>query len=366
MFRFLLIYQTWLVHDIWFDSAQLTYLSNSQNPEQEVIDLNFLLNEEDNSFTKVLTELKSQVVGIYKKRVNDDILESIYLEKDFLGSGMILTSDGWILTHASVINKADYVIITADKKVYEPIKEVIDEFSGAVLIQVSAANLKPIKFADLNTMQPTKPLLVSKFSAQNHGSDIIKASVQKFFYHDQTLADYFLLSTESIDHYLKLDMDFDALYNGALLVNDKVEVIGMLFYSGREALRLAIPGYYLESAVDNFLSNSSEIIRSSLGVTYVDLSETLGLSEEVTEGKLKGAVLLGKGSKNILAVEEDSPASEAGLKAGDIILKVNNDEVDEKNSLTKLIQEYTPGQELTLLISRSGQEMEIKVILGEL
>ncbi|MBT3690515.1 PDZ domain-containing protein [bacterium] len=354
------------VHDIWFDEYTPVVLEDTKDPESEVIDLNFLLKKEDDSFTQVLSELKSQIVGIYDKRVADDILGSIYLEKDFLGSGMILTSDGWILTHSSVIGDTDYVIITDDKKVLEPISIVHDEFSGVVLIQVSATNLKPVKFADLDSLQPTKSLLVSRFSAQNHGSDIIKTSIQKSFYHDQSVADYFLLTTESIDHYLKLDKDFEEVYNGALVVNDQVEIVGLIFNSGRSELRLAIPAYYLESAVDNFLTNSSEIFRSSLGVTYVDLSETLGLDESITEGKLKGAVLLGNASEDILSVLIGSPAEEAGLEAGDIILKVNDEEIDERNSLTKLVQEYTPGQELTLLILRSGEEIEIKVVLGEL
>ncbi|PIT90651.1 MAG: protease Do, partial [Candidatus Komeilibacteria bacterium CG10_big_fil_rev_8_21_14_0_10_41_13] len=56
----------------------------------------------------------------------------------------------------------------------------------------------------------------------------------------------------------------------------------------------------------------------------------------------------------------------AGLKAGDIILKVNNEDVDERNSLTKLVQDYAPGQEVTLTILRSGQQVEVKVSLGEL
>ena len=356
------------IQDFWFDDYAERLVEPSKNGSQaeEVLDLNFLLNKEDKAYNQVLGQLKSQVVGFYKKRVSEDILGSLYLEKDFLGSGLIITSDGWLLTHQSVIQNSDYVIITSDKKVMEPLKEVVDSFSGTVLIQVSADGLSPVRFADLNTVQPTEPLLVSRYSAQNHGADIKKSSIQKFAYHDQAKGRDFLLSTEKVDHYIKLAGDFDTVYNGAVLVNEKVEVVGLLFYSGRPEISLAIPGYYLDSAVDNFLENSSQVMRSHLGVHYIDLSESLGLSEGVTEGQIKGAVLLGAAESNILAVAKDSPAEVAGLKAGDIILKINNQEVDEKNSLTKLIQDYTPGQELTLTILRAGEEMEVKVVLGEL
>ena len=355
------------IQDFWFDNL-IDKLVEPPAPVQEekVLDLNFLLNDEDKAYLDVLSRLKSQVVGFYEKRTSEDILDSLYLEKDFLGSGAVITSDGWILTHQSVIGDKAYVIITSDKKVLEPIKEVVDNFSGVALVQISASGLSPVKFADLNTVQATEPLLVSRYSAQNHGSDIVKSAVQKFSYHDQAKGADFILSTEKIDHYLKLVTDFDTTYNGAVLVNDQVEVVGLLFYSGRTEIRLAIPGYYLDSVMSNFLQNNSQIIRSSLGVHYVDLSESLGLSSAVSENQVKGAVLLGNAVKNILAVNEGSPSAAAGLKAGDIILKVNNEDVDERNSLTRLIQDYTPGQELTLIIRRAGEEMEIKVVLGEM
>ena len=355
------------IQDFWFDDYTRTLVEPKEAvTEEQVLDLNFLLNEEDQAYQDVLSQLKSQVVGFYKHRAGEDILDSLYLENDFLGSGMIITSDGWLLTHRSVIETEDYVVITADKKIFEPLSEVVDQFSGAVLVQIAAQDRSPVRFADLNTVQPTKPLLVSRYAAQNHGSDIVKSAVQKFSYHDQAQGSDFLLSSDKIDHYLKLVTDFDAVYNGAVLVNENVEVVGLLFYSGRPDIRLAIPGYYLASAVNNFLANRNEIMRSALGVHYVDLSESLGLAPAVSEGKTNGAVLLGNAAKNILAVNEGSPAAQAELKAGDIILKVNNEDVDERNSLTKLIQDYTPGQELTLLVRRAGQEIEVKVVLAEL
>jgi len=346
------------------DLTAITQINTNNTPE--VIDLEFLLSKEDQEYSKVLSQLRSQVVGFYKKRTSEEILGSLYLEKDFLGSGVIVTSDGWLLTHKQVVGNEDYVIITADKKALEPLKEVVDPLTNLVLVQVSASDLAPVKFADLNYLQVTNPILAVRYSAQNHGSDIIKTSVQRFSYHDQVKANDFLLSTEKIDHYLKITNDFDLVYNGGILFNGNNEVVGLMFESGRAEIRLAIPGYYLKSAVSNFLSSSAEVIRSQLGVNYLDLSESLGLAENITEGRVKGAVLLGNLDLNILAVAEGSPAAEAGLKAGDIIIKVNNEEVDEKNSLTKLIQDYTPGQELTLTFIRAGEEQEVKVVLGEM
>lgn len=344
-----------------------TTINVKSGNKAEILDLNFLLSKEDQSYNKVLNQLRSQTVGFYKKRaVTEDILNSLYLEKDFLGSGIVITSDGWLLTHQQVIDKQEVVIITADKKVYELLKKVTDPFSNTVLVQISAKDLAPVKFADLDYSQVTDPLLTVRYSTQNHGSDIVKTSIQRFSYHDQVKPSDFILSTERIDHYLKIANDFDLIYNGAALFNDKSEVVGLMFVSGRDKIRLAVPGYYLNSAVSNFLASSSEVMRANLGVNYLDLSESLGLSAKVTEGRVKGAVLLGSKELNLLAVKPGSPAETAGLKAGDIVLKVNDEEINDKNSLTRLVQDYTPGQELKLNIIRAGKEMEIKAVVGEM
>ncbi|MBU1036693.1 S1C family serine protease [Patescibacteria group bacterium] len=355
------------VQDLWFsDYNQIIVPTINTNETKEVLDLNFLLEEDDKVFNQALMQLRSQVVGFYKRRSKDNILDSLYLEKDFLGSGLAVTSDGWLMTHQSVVKEEDYVIITPDKEILEPVKTVIDPFSQTVLVKVLSQNLSPVRFADLDAIKPTDPLLVARYSMQNHGSDLTKTLIQKFAYHDQSQGSDFLLSTEQIDHYLKISSTLDAVYNGGFLLNEHMEVIGMLFDSGKEQIRLAVPSYYLNSTVNNFLESSEEVIRSFLGVRYVDLSEALGLSDKITEGQSKGAVLLGDSENDILAVIDKSPAAVAGLEAGDVILKVNNEDVDEKNSLTKLINDYTPGQELTLTISRAGEGQEIKVILGEL
>ncbi len=359
-----------LIQDNWFavDYPAVSVDGQLATNGRKVLDLEFLLKDENSGNTEVFDEIRKQLVGFYtlKKEAGGAILDSLYLEKDFLGSGIIVTSDGWLLAPKSIIAGASYAVVLADKKVYQPDKVVEDKFSGLVLVHIAAGNLSPVKFAALNSVLPTDALLAARYAIQNHGADLIKTSIQKFSYHDQSKPADFLLSTDKIERYLKIAKDLPAVYNGAVLLNNKNEVVGALFNSGRELINLAIPSYYLKSAINNFLVNSEKVRRSRLGVNYLDLSETLGLAEAVNEGRTKGAVLLGDAKRSVLAVAENSPAAKAGLKAGDIILKVNNEDIDESNSLTKLIQDYKGGQEVTLRVSRKGEESEVKVVLEEL
>ena len=355
--------------DIYGNSQnQVNNITTDNDKKSEVLDLNFLVKEQDNAYSDVLTKVRAQVVGFYKARPTaGSILDSLYLEKDFLGSGVVATSDGWLLTHQSVLSKTDGVIaVTSDKKVYQLEKSVLDPFSGLVMVKISATGLSPVKFANLSEMPGTQGLIVARYSIQNHGSDLIKNYIRKFGYHDQNKGTDFLLSTERIERYLKMSSPVDSVYNGAAVISDKNEVVGLLFDSGRDVIDLGVPSFYLKSAVNNFLSTSDKILRSSIGLNYLDLTESLGLSNNVTEGRLKGAVLIGDAKRSIPAVVDNSPAAKAGLKAGDVVLKINNEEINERNSLTKLIQDYTPGKEITLTISREGKEQEVKVTLEEL
>jgi S1-C subfamily serine protease len=126
-----------LVSDTFFDTNLVIEPSSPSQQKQNVPNLESFLSKEDQNYNKVLSQLKSQIVGFYKKRVKaENILDSLYLEKDFLGSGVVVTSDGWLLTHKQVVDNQDFVVITADKKVLEPLKKVIDPLTNVVLVQI--------------------------------------------------------------------------------------------------------------------------------------------------------------------------------------------------------------------------------------
>jgi len=333
----------------------------------QVLDLNFLLKEDTAQEIKFLAELRQPLVGFYKKRSGGVVLDSLYLEKDFLGSGVAITSDGWILTHQSVLKNLDGVVaMTADKKILTPTKILIDKFSGLVFAQLPVNNLTPVKFADSNNLKPAAVLLASRYLPLQNGVEAVRVALQKTSYHDQASGEDFLLLTDVIDNYFKISEELETSYNGSPLLNDQNEVAGLLFIAGKDYVNLAMPAYYLQSAVDKFLSNNQKIARGSFGAHYLDLSETVGLSAAITEGRIKGAVIMGDAKREILAITPGSAADKAGLKAGDIILQVNGEDVNELNSLTRLLQNYSAGQEITLKVFSKGKEKELKVTLGNL
>ena len=103
-----------------------------------------------------------------------------------------------------------------------------------------------------------------------------------------------------------------------------------------------------------------EISRSYLGVNFIDLESAPNLSIE----QKQGALISGDSSRR--AVIANSPAQKAGLQTGDIIIKVENEEVSRSRTLPELIQDYDSGVSVNLTVLRNGKELGISVALEKL
>jgi len=79
-----------------------------------------------------------------------------------------------------------------------------------------------------------------------------------------------------------------------------------------------------------------------------------------------GAILVSGDTDNAPAVIPGSPADKAGLKEGDVVLKVGNDTIDQQHSLVRILTKYSPGDKVTLKVSRDGKDMNVDVTLGEI
>ena len=94
------------------------------------------------------------------------------------------------------------------------------------------------------------------------------------------------------------------------------------------------------------------------------VDEKVAAIKGLTAGK--GALVIGDSSQGQPAVVSDSPADKAGLKEGDVILKVSSETVGEGKSLSRALNSFQPNEEVTLKILRDGKEEEVKVTLGEM
>ncbi len=320
----------------------------------------------DTDFDKLIETAAASVVGIFPvKEEEGGVWDSVYLPDDQLGNGLILTADGWIVTTKSVVGDSDkkYKVVLADKKIFTVSEIVFDPVSEAVFLKIDADGLKVVKFAERSQWRVGNSLFVLGNAFADGGVSVIETNLNKLVYQEIGKPTDFIQSSEKFNKLALLADSVDKILFGSPVLNRQGEIMGLVF-SNVDGGSTVLPSRYLETAIDNIIT-LGEIVRPYLGVAYLDLAHTLGLPGEISEGQTKGAVLYGE--KNSLpAVAPGSPAAKAGLKAGDIVVAVNDEPVDFYNSLTDLIQQYKVGDVVKLTVIFEGEKREVEVALDSL
>jgi S1-C subfamily serine protease len=317
------------------------------------------------SFDGITTQnLSNQSVLIYLNNFSEDSDEwdGLYTEENFQGSGLIVTSDGWLVTTSSVINDVndDFLIITSDRRGFEPIEFVIDEYNDLVFVKIEVSGLSPITIRSTDNIKASDDLLVLRNTLKYQ---------QPILYHTKLMArNYtlindstdFLHSTNKNDIHILLKDNLGSEFVGASLANSNGEVIGLITADGDENT-MTVTGFNLQVAVRNFLSSEAIVQHNTLDIHYLDLSEVVGLSAELHRGYNKGALIYGNDDLDKDAVEEDGVAAIAKLVSGDIILAINDQSIESGSGLNRLLQEYPLGSTVTLTVF--GLDNEIKEVI---
>jgi S1-C subfamily serine protease len=127
---------------------------------------------------------------------------------------------------------------------------------------------------------------------------------------------------------------------------------------GSIGLGFAISIDSVKTVIDS-VRQTGEIIRPYIGIRYVPITKAVQSANNLSVDY--GALV--RGSATQLGVLAGSPAEKAGIQEGDILLMVNNDKIDENNSITHLLQKYKVGDQITVKLLRKGQEQSVTVTL---
>ena len=146
------------------------------------------------------------------------------------------------------------------------------------------------------------------------------------------------------------------------MINSRGEVIGInvAMVSGAQNIGFAIPIDAAKKSIES-VQSSGKIKVAFLGIRYTMLNA--GLAEKYSLSVEEGAFL--KGDGNNFAVEPDSPADKAGLKEGDVLVKIDGQKINKDNTPVYVISQKSPGDKVTVKFLRKGEEMTTEVILGE-
>ena len=271
-----------------------------------------------------------------------------------LGSGFVISADGYIVTNAHVIENAEEIYVRfTDKREMKAKVIGADKRSDVALVKVEAANLPVLKLGDSSTMRVGEWVVAigSPFGFTSSVTAGILSAKSRDLPADSTASDAV--------PFLQTDVAVNPGNSGGPLFNLKGEVVGInsqIFsrtgsYAG---ISFAIPIDYATNVIDQ-LKKSGKVTRGRIGVAIQnvtrDLADSLGLSR--TDGAAVGTV------------EEDSPAAKAGVEVGDVILKLDGRTVESSADLSRSVRAVRPGQKITVSVWRAGKVRDLVITVGE-
>lgn len=299
--------------------------------------------EQDTKITEIINSSENSIVGVFKKipesknNLEKFNLKNYYKINDQVGQGIIITSDGWILTNYKPISLEDCVVISKDGKINNIDKIVSDKISEFNFLHIKANDLQVKKLTLDNEIENGQLALTISFNSQAWVSRVKSNKDENF-----------VRSSDYFSNKLTLIEGVPDEFIGSALFNLSGDIIGVV--NGKNEIE---PISHLQSAINSLLKNK-EISRANLGVNYVNLSDLINYNN-------KGALIY-KDSMGIAVVKKSS-ADLAGLKEGDIIISVDGIEINKDNDLINIIQWHGAGDKVNIIYLRDGERGEVEVEL---
>jgi serine protease Do len=290
-------------------------------------------------------------------------------EAEAAGTGVIISSDGVVVTNRHVIGDAtDGVTITlSDGTVFEDVeiigKTAANDPLDVAFLKISDKKGKDLTVANLGDSGTSEvgEKVVAIGNALGEFQNTVTSGILSGFGRSVVAGDS--AGSETLTNLIQTDAAINQGNSGGPLVNMNGEVIGLntaIAGGGAENIGFAIPINDIKGLVKSVLEKG-KLERPYLGIRYVPLDEQTAEAFDVAHEQ--GAYIVPQGNRRQPSIVPGSPAEKAGLKEGDIITKIDGKEINEQNSLTSLVAQHSVGEEIELTIIRDGQEQTIKVTL---
>ena len=269
-----------------------------------------------------------------------------------LGSGVIVSPDGYILTNYHVIRGADRIeVLLPDGKRFKGRVVGSDPKTEIAVIKIDAVDLPTIIWGDSSKLRVGE-IVLAVGNPYGLNQTVTMGIVSAIGRANIGIAEY--------EDFIQIDAAINPGNSGGALVNVKGELIGintaiLTVTGGYQGIGLAIPSNMAKTVMESLISKG-RVIRGWLGVAMrsitPELAKELGLKEE------RGAF--------IKSVARESPAERAGIQKGDVIIEYESKKINKPYQLRNMVANTAPGKEVELKIIREGRVKTVKVTTGEL
>ncbi len=363
MKKILLILTLTLTMSLMADTVKFKYSQNDTRkfPAQQ----DYIL-----SYANILDKVKTSVVNISIKKsvttsrqnpmTNDPFFREFFKNQQnipkeriqrALGSGVIISEDGYIITNNHVVDGADEIVVNLvnDKKEYKAKLIGKDKKSDLAVIKIEAKNLNAVTFYNSDKVRV---------------GDVVFALGNPFGLHETTTQGIVSATRRTgvgiteYENFIQTDASINPGNSGGALINSKGDLIGinsaiLSKSGGNVGIGFAIPSNMVTTVAKQLIENG-KYTRAYLGVAISNVSENMSSFYNNNYGAL------------ITSVEEDTPAKKAGLKRGDLIVALNNTEIKSASELKNKVGSFAPSTEVTIKVLRDKKLKTFDVKLGEL
>jgi serine protease Do len=306
----------------------------------------------DNVNTRTLYDrLKAVTVTVASYSPGADFVKQLSLTPK-VSQGVVVTSDGLIFTTKSAVGneKNALYVITSAGSVYEAKLLAFDPKSSLAVLKIAATSLPVLSFVPSNQLAVGDKLIAAGGSFEAYNQPAVLTWISQL---PSMVSDYSqVYFSEGAGGKFNVVPTLPKEFNGSGLINQDGKLAGFL---GDEGI---LPGEYLQDSLNVYLRQQN-LSRAALGVRYLKITETV--SSLLKLPATTGALLTSTDTSP--AVVPGSAAAVAGLKAGDFIVKIDDQLVDANHPLENTLNKKQPGEILRLEFFRAGQLRTIEVTL---
>lgn len=342
-------------------------LGLGDNPTIPTVVTKKLQLEESSQIIDVAKKINPSVVSVVTKSALQSFYGFTVGQSEGSGSGFVVSADGYIVTNKHVVDgQSSLSVVLNDGSEHDATVIATDPFNDIAVIKIDATGLTPVEPGNSDNLQIGQTVIAVGNAFGEYQNTVTTGIISG---KDRSVtAGVGLSADEKLTGLLQTDAAINPGNSGGPLLDLEGQVVGMntaiASTSGSSAgIGFALPVNTFWSAVESAIK-TGKIVRPGLGVRYIQINKAMAEANNLT---VQYGALVAKGQlSGEDAVVAGSPADKAGIKEGDILLTINDQQITTDQPLASLVAQYKVGDEVTIKLQRDGKERTITAKLEEL